>query len=229
MMPHRLFLLQATGARAMQDVQILAEAALAFVLLILRIPQMLFKLLVTAASYHNHLGPREAALAEASHGAAMIVLPVLVLLRYGGALPSWSPLAALALMICGGFRLFNGAKFSIGWRDPKLIARAAVKIALAVLLFRAIATRQFDSALYDFAALLFRTTGLQFGVIGQVTAVLNALLSLVGWWMLVTGITKLVLVLRGFPPAPWDVKKPDMVHGKETFTKPDQAAEGLKK
>src|SRR3954447_7247089 len=111
----------------MENVQIIAEAVLALVLLIFRIPQMLFKLLVTAARYHNHLsksGPREAALAEASHGAAMIVLPVLVLLRYGGMLPSWSPLAMLALMIWGGFRLFNGAKFSIGWRDPKLIARA---------------------------------------------------------------------------------------------------------
>ena len=34
----------------MQDVQILAEAVLALLLLIFRIPQMLFKLLVTAAA-----------------------------------------------------------------------------------------------------------------------------------------------------------------------------------
>ena len=149
----------------------------------------------------------------------MIVLPVLVLLRYGGTLPSWSPLAALALMIWGGFRLFNGAKFSIGWRDPKLIARAAVKIALAVLLFRAIGARQFDAALYDFAVLLFRTIGtrLQFGAVDPVAAVLNALLSLLGWWLLVTGATKLILVLRGFPPAPWDGQKPDTPHGNATF------------
>src|SRR5271155_5068467 len=83
------------------------------------------------------MGPREAALTEASHGAAMIVLPVLVLLRFGGDLPSWSPWAALAVMICGGLWLFNGAKFSVGWRDPKLIARAAIKIGLGLLAFRA--------------------------------------------------------------------------------------------
>lgn len=35
-------------------------------------------------------GPREAALQEAAHGSALIVLPVLVLLRHGGALPSGS-------------------------------------------------------------------------------------------------------------------------------------------
>lgn len=204
----------------MKDVEILASAIIEMLLLI---PRLLFKLLAAMTyGYRNHsskLGPREAALAEASHGAAMIVLPVLVLLRFGDVLPSWSPLAALALMICGGFRLFNGAKFSIGWRDPKLIGRAALKIALAVLLFRAISAGQFDAALDDFDALLFRATGVR----------LNALLSLVGWWLLVTGATKLVLVLRGFPPAPWNGQKPEMPHGSAPFTKPDQAAKGLSK
>ena len=89
--------------------------------------------------YFGKLGPREAALAEASHGAALIVLPVLVMMHLGGVLPSWSPLAMLALMIWGGFWLFNGAKFSVGWRDPKLIARACIKIGLAVLVFHATA------------------------------------------------------------------------------------------
>src|SRR4051794_38626960 len=101
----------ASGKRnkTMKDIEILGSAIIEMLLLI---PRLLFKLLVTMTyGYRNHLsklGPREAALAEASHGAAMIVLPVLVLLRHGDILPSWSPLAALALMICGGFRLFNG-------------------------------------------------------------------------------------------------------------------------
>jgi hypothetical protein len=137
------------------------------------------------------MGPREAALTEASHGAAMIVLPVLALLRFGGVLPSWSPWVALALMICGGFWLFNGAKFSVGWRDPKLIARASVKVVLALLAFRA----------HDYPPLVM------------------ALLPLLGWWLCVTGITKLYLLLRGFPPTPQ--VDPGMPHGKAKFWKPN--------
>jgi len=156
----------------------------------------LFNLFGTVKNYSAKWGPREAALAEASHGAAMIVLPVLVQLRLGGVLPSWSLLAVLALVIWGILKLFNGAKFSVGWRDPKLIARAAIKTALAVL-FRAIDARQF----------------------GNLDPMINALLSLVGWWLLVTGLTKLLLVLRGFPQPIW--VDPGTPHGKAGFSKPD--------
>jgi hypothetical protein len=152
--------------------------------------------------------PREAALSEASRGAAMIVLPVVVLLRDGAALPSVSPWVALALMIVGGFWLYNGGKFSVGWRDPKLLARAAIKIALAVWLFRAIDQRQWwiDPA---------------------VDAVGNGLLSLLGWWLLVTGATKLFLVLRGLPSAVIvDIGKP---YGPADFANPSDAAKGMKK
>lgn len=190
-----------------------AEIVAVAVLLLVGIP--LFKLLVVVpyglfTKYNSHfakLGPREAVLQEAAHGAAMIVLPGLVLFRYGAALPSWFALAALAVMICGGFRFFNGAKFSVGWRDPKLIARAALKIALAVLLFRATGARQF----------------------GNPGPVVDALLSLLGWWLLVTGMTKLILVLRGFPEAPWDGQQPDTPHGKAPFANPNDAGKGLSK
>jgi hypothetical protein len=175
-----------------------------------------FKLLLLPwglfASYKNFTaksGSRGAALQEAAHGAAMIVLPVLVLLRYGGALPSWSApwpsLAALALMLCGGFWLFNGAKFSVGWRDPKLLARAAIKIVLAVLLFRAIDAGQLAPA----------------------PPMFNPFLSLLGWFLLVTGTTKLFLVLRGLPSGV--LVNPGMPHGAAPFANPSDAAKGLKK
>jgi hypothetical protein len=171
-------------------------------LLVVGLPFSLFE------GYNEHfskLGPREAALAEASYGAALIVLPVLVWMRFGGILPSWFPLAMLALMILGGFWLFNGAKFSVGWRDPKLIARACIKIGLAVLLFHAIGARQF----------------------GNLDLILHELLSLLGWWLLVTGITKLLLVLRGFPAVVW--VDPGTPHGNAPFTNSNDAAKGLNK
>jgi hypothetical protein len=161
-----------------------------------------YRLVMSLRNNHSAKGPREQALAEASYGAAMIVFPVLLLMRYGAILPAWSPLAALALMIWGGFSLYNGVKFSVGWRDPKLIVRAALKIALAVWLFHAIGARQFDP-------------------------VLNAPLSFVGWWLLVTGTTKLLLVLRGFPSFTTEV--PQWSHGKAPFASPDDAAKGLSK
>jgi hypothetical protein len=150
------------------------------------------------SGYNSHVGnldARSAALHEASTGAAMIVFAVLIWLRLGRFLPAWCALVALAVVIWGALRLHHGAKFSVGGRDPKLIVRAAVKIALGVLLFRAIGARQFG----DLAPLVY------------------ALLSYVGWWLLVTGITKLVLVLRGFPAPPWDTQNPDMPHGDAGF------------
>jgi hypothetical protein len=136
------------------------------------------------------MGAREKALAEASHGAAMIVLPVPMLMHFGAYLPSWSPWAAAALMIWGGFLLNNGAKFSVGWRDPKLIARASIKIVLGLLAFRG----------HDYPALVL------------------TLLALLGWWLCVTGITKLILVLRGLPALPQPPPKPP--YGTAGFSKP---------
>jgi len=163
-----------------------------------------YRLVMSLRNNHSAKGPREQALAEASCGAAMIVFPVLLLMRLGAILPAWSPLAALALMIWGSFSLYNGAKFSVGWRDPKLIARAALKIALAVWLFQKIDAPQFIDPAFDPA------------------------LSLVGWWLLVTGTTKLLLVLRGFPSfTPTAV--PKMPHGNAPFANPDDAAKGLSK
>jgi hypothetical protein len=184
-------------------------------MLVFGIPFALFKLLVVVpyglySKYNSHfakLGPREAALAEASHGAAMIVLPGVALFRHSAALPSWLTLALVGVMICGGFRFFNGAKFSVGWRDPKLMARAALRIALAVWLFHALDVRQF----------------------GNIPPMFNPLLSLLGWWLVVVGTTKLVLVLRGFPAAPWDGQKPQTPHGSAPFTNPNDAAKGLSK
>jgi hypothetical protein len=174
---------------------------------------VVFKLLMwgmfgSLQKFSGKSGPREAALQKAAHGAAMIVLPVLVLLRHGGALPSWSPFVALAVMICGGFWLFNGAKFSVGWRDPELLALAAIKIALAVWLFRAI-------------------DGRQWWIDPAVDAVGDGLLSLLGWFLLVTGLTKLFLVLRGLPSGV--IVNPGMPHGAAPFANPSDAAKGLKK
>lgn len=173
------------------------------VLLFIGLPYALIKLLVVGpyslyASYNNHLAklqPREAALQDAAHGAAMIILPLLALLRFASVLPPFSSVVVLVLAAVGGLRLNNGAKFSVGWRDPKLLARASFKIILAVLLFRAI-----DG--------------------GQLPAppMLNPFLSLVGWFLLVTGLTKLLLVLRG-QPAPM-VGTPGAPHGKADFWKP---------
>ena len=174
------------------------------VLLFIGVPYALVKLLVLApyhlfAGYNNHfskLQPREAALQEAAHGAAMIILPVLALLRFAAVLPPWSSVVVLVLIVVGGLRLNNGAKFSVGWRDPKLIARAALKIVLAVLLFRA----------------------LDAGQLAPAPPMLNPFLSLIGWWLLVTGLTKLLLVLRG-QPAPI-VGTPGTPHGNADFWKP---------
>ncbi|HMD30215.1 MAG TPA: hypothetical protein VKH13_16725 [Steroidobacteraceae bacterium] len=171
--------------------------------------KLAFKLLVMLPwGLFTKSGPREAALQEAAHGAALLVLPVLVLLRHGGALPSWSAFVALVLMVIGGFWLFNGAKFSVGWRDPKLLARATLKIVLAVFLFRAIDQRQWwiDPA---------------------VDAVGDGLLSLLGWFLLVTGTTKLFLVLRGLPAGVQ--VNPGMSYGAAPIANPSDAAKGLKK
>lgn len=163
----------------------------------------------------NQLGPRERALAEASHGAAMIVLPVVAyVVGIGAILPPWSRLAALAVMFWGGLRLFNGAKFSVGWRDPQLIARALVKIgvgvAVYVLVWQATTAWVPRGLLAVIASYLYTTA--PFGKWSVVAIV---------WWCLVTGTTKLILVLRGFPPPPWGEDPPGMPHGTAGFSNPN--------
>jgi hypothetical protein len=177
-----------------------------------------FRLIKLYNKHLSQLGPRDAALAEGSHGAAMIVLPVLVLFRFGGVLPPWSSLVVLALIVVGGLRLYNGALFSVGWRDPKLIARGAVKICLAVFVFRAVDARQFGDLLAFAHAVLS---------LPDLNPLFYALLSLVGWWLLVTGLTKLFLVLRGLPAPPWGGDDFGTPHGNAGFTDPAAAAQGL--
>jgi hypothetical protein len=94
-----------------------------------------------------------------------------------------------------------------GWRAPFFSAPAAPLWVSAVWLSRAVDARQF----------------------GNIDPLFDALLSLVGWWLLVTGATKLLLVLRGFPAAPWENEPPAAPHGNAPFVKPDDAAKGLKK
>jgi hypothetical protein len=175
---------------------------LMFVALPIAVLLDLFKLWSLYQYYKAKQGPRGAALTEASHGAALIVLPVIALLRFD--LPPWSSLAAGVLMIMGCFWLYNGAVFSVGWRDPKLIARAVIKIGLAVLVFRAIGNA--PSGKLDPAGMA---------------------LSLLGWWLLVTGLTKLLLLLRGTPGLYVDHNP--MPHGTSQFSNPNDAAKGLSK
>src|SRR6516225_3978839 len=90
----------------------------------------LFLVVLDIKTLHKQQGPRETALAEASYGAAMIVLPVVAYWDIGRALPPWFPFAVLALMVAGALKFFRGAKYSVGWRDPVLMARFAAKIGL---------------------------------------------------------------------------------------------------
>jgi hypothetical protein len=131
----------------------------------------------------------------------MIALPVLAWVHFGAVLPPWYPLAMFVAVILGGFLLNNGAKLCTGWRDPKLIARAFIKIVLAVLVLRVSpAARAFD--------------------------LVNVLFWLLAWWLLVTGITKAFLVLRGIPPLPPPPLLEPVPEGAK-FANPNDAAKGL--
>ena len=146
----------------------------------------------------DHLGkqgPREAALSEASYGAAMIALPVLAYWYWhiGAVLPPWFPYLMLALMIFGGLKFARGAKFSVGWRDPVLMVRFAVKIGLGVVAFPPA------------------------GVFGHL---IELALQLLGWWLVITGATKLLLVLRGLPQMP--LPPPGKPYGDGDFWNPNQ-------
>jgi hypothetical protein len=158
----------------------------------------------------NFSDPRCAALKDAGHGAAMIALALLALLRVGHVLPAWSPLAALAVIVWGSLKLFNGAKFSVGWRDPKLTAlaliEAGVGAAVYVLVWNPPAAAPVE-LLAAIAALL------------AVTAPYGELaVSAVAVWCVVSGITKLLLVLRGFPATP--LPNPGKPHGDADFWHP---------
>jgi hypothetical protein len=162
-------------------------------------------------AHFSKLDARSAALAEASHGAAMIALAVMAVLRLGRFLPAWFPLAALAVVIWGSLRLFKGAKFSVGWRDPELITGALVKCgigaAIYVLVWNPPASLPVQ-AFVSIAAFLDMTAPYGRWAVSAVVI-----------WCVVTGLTKLVLVLRGFPEPMWI--DPGKEHGTADFTKPN--------
>jgi hypothetical protein len=155
--------------------------------------------------------PRSVALAEGSHGAAMIALAVLALLRMGNMLPAWFPLAALAVIVWGIVKLFRGAKFSVGWRDPHLIALALIEAGIGAavywLVWQATIAWVPRELLMDIAVALYTTA--PYG---------EWALSSVAVWCVVSGLTKLVLVLRGFPALP--LPPPGMPHGGAGFSNP---------
>jgi hypothetical protein len=145
-------------------------------------------------AHFSRLDARSAALEDASHGAALIVLAVLACLRFGFVLPAWFPLAAFAAVIWGGLRLYNGAKFSVGWRDPKLIVGASIKIgiglAVSLLVWNPPPLMPVE-ALSAIAAFLYMTA--PYGDWAAAAVVI---------WCVVTGLTKLVLLSRGLPVMP---------------------------
>jgi hypothetical protein len=138
-----------------------------------------YVLLLVALDVRDHLGkqgPREAALAEASYGAAMIALPALAYWKIGATLlPSWFPFAVLLIAGFGALKFFRGAKYSVGWRDPVLMVRFAVKLALGLTAW---------------------------SLIGAFTPIVVWAWQAVAAFLVVTGGTKLLLVLRGFPNVP---------------------------
>ena len=164
--------------------------------------------------------PRSSALAIASRGAAMIALALLAWLRLGPILPAWFPWVALPVMIWGALCLFNGAKFSVGWRDPKLITRALLKAgvgaALYLLVWHANIRWGVPLDLLSGVAVFLYTTA-PYG---------EWAVSAVVVWCLVTGLTRLLLVLRGYPSFP--MPNPGTPHGNAPFTNPNDAAKGLK-
>jgi hypothetical protein len=182
-----------------------------FILLAVAPLVMAGQLLASYKAHFSKLDARRAALVEASHGAAMIALAVLAYLRMGRILPVWFPLAALAVVIWGALRLFNGAKFSVGWRDPKLITGALVKTGVGVAIYQLV---------WNPAAWVSRDLAASIAGFLYATAPYGAwATSAVVLWCVVTGLTKLLLVLRGFPAGPW--VDPGMPHGTAGFSGPD--------
>jgi hypothetical protein len=154
---------------------------------------------------------RETALTEAAHGAAMIALALLAVLRLGRMLPAWFPLVALAVAVWGIFRLVRGAKFSVGWRDPNLIAGAMAKAGVGVAIY---------ALVWNPPAWVPLDVRAVIGVLLVISTPYGAgAMAAVAVWCAVTGLTKLVLVLRGFPAMPWI--DPDMPHGAAGFSSPD--------
>jgi len=155
------------------------------------------------AKFHPPGGPREIALKEAAQGAAVIVLAALAFLYLGSVLPAWSPGAELATMIWGGLRFNNGKKFSVGWRDPKLIANALVMAGCGAAIHGLVAMPGAwvpVGVRTAIALALYETAPYGEWAVTAVTV-----------WLLVGGVTKLFLVLRGFPMPPFP--PPGMPHG----------------
>jgi hypothetical protein len=122
----------------------------------------------------------------------MIALAVLALLRH--VLPGWFAVAAFAVIFWGALKLFNGAKFSVGWKDPKMISRALVKACAGVAIY----------ALAWNAPVSMSAVAATFAVVFYVTAPYGEwVTAVVALWCVVTGLTKFVLLLRGPPTMPW--------------------------
>ena len=153
-----------------------------------------------------HFGDaRCTALKEAGSGAGMIALALLALLRMGQILPAWSPFAALAVIVWGCLRLFRGAKFSVGWRDWQLIALALIEAGIGVAVYVVVWT---DALPVDIAATIAASLYAT-APYGELAAWALAV------WFVVSGLTKAVLVLRGYPAMP--LPNPGKPHGGADF------------
>ena len=146
----------------------------------------------------KRLPPREQNLARASHGAGMLAVAIIVLMLIGGtqgvagflnalaANPKepklWGSALAWVVLVGWGFGwLVIGSARSRGPRDALLISRALVKIAVGVAL-----------------DVLAHGGYLPSGWLGvTLTKLVEFWLFPVAVWCMVTGITKLVLLLRG--------------------------------
>lgn len=162
--------------------------------------------------FANLLGPREEALAEASRGAALIVLTVVAYLHIGRALPGWCFFVALAAVIWGIVWLNHGAKLAGFGRDPKLIAASLSKTGIGVAIY--LLVWHPPSAWLPLSRIIA-------AFLAQTAPYGAWAVSMIVIWCLVTGLTKLVLVMRGFPATPWDNQNLGMPHGTADFSKPD--------
>jgi hypothetical protein len=154
---------------------------------------VVINLIAASREKNARLGPGAAALANASHGAAMIVLALLAWSHLGRLLPAWFPLAALATVFWGSLRLCNGARLSKGFRDPELFAGACVKCGIGIAVY-----------------VLAWNPPSQFPLVGGITLALLAetapyggwVVATIAVWCVVTGVTKAILLSRGLPTTP---------------------------
>jgi hypothetical protein len=145
----------------------------------------------------NHLPPREAETARAAHGVAIALLFPLIMHwadRYGWVgqlrymLPyDWLPylryrwFAVFAVIAFGAHWFIVGAARSQGYRDARYIIRSLVKIAAGAAI---------TYAQNNFWMMDYPLRSETFGII-----------SLIGFWMIITGGVRAALYMRG-PPRP---------------------------